>query len=179
MKKGYVILIIIIFTILSYIGIKIYKDKNKEDKKAFEYTKIQETISEEEKVGPNSRLVLKTYYTKCSHTKTEQQDIPKELINLTKNELQLQYKQWKIERFSKDEIILKKNLEEYCEEHYVLRNKDGYINVYSIDENGNEKKYLSTEISTLYLPETDQINLEKGIYIYGKEKLIEILQDFE
>lgn len=64
-------------------------------------------------------------------------------------------------------------------EHYVLKEVGKYVKVYSIDDNEKEELYLSTEISTEYLPETDKINLRKGIHVYSKKELNEILQDFE
>ena len=45
MKKIYVFIIVIIIIILLFIGIKEYKKRNEDGRKAFEYTKIQETVS--------------------------------------------------------------------------------------------------------------------------------------
>lgn len=64
-------------------------------------------------------------------------------------------------------------------EHYVLREVSEYIKVYSIDDDEKEELYLSTNISTEYLPETDKLSLKEGIHVYSKEELNEILQDFE
>lgn len=179
MKKIYYIsILIILFLISLYVGMKIYKIHYKNEK-IEEYIDIEEVDSEEEKIKPSARLLKKINYTKCSHTRTEENEVPKELVNLTKEELQEKYREWNIEKFSSDEIVLIKNSEGFCGEHYILRNNNGYVTVYMIDEEDREKIYLSTDIAVVYLPETDQINLKSGIYIYGKEKLIELLQDFE
>lgn len=171
MKKRLIIISIIFFTIIILMGfIDFTKDREE---------MLKEIDSQEEKIGPNARVIFKTYYTKCSHTKKREQENIKELVNLTKEELQEKFPEWKIEKFTKDEISLIKNEDDFCGEHYVLRNNNDYITVYSIDEAGNEEIYLLTEIFVLYLPETDQINLKSGIYVYSKEKLTEILQDFE
>lgn len=69
--------------------------------------------------------------------------------------------------------------DEVNKEHYVLKEVGKYVKVYSIDDNEKEELYLSTEISTEYLPETDKISLRKGIHVYSKKELNEILQDFE
>lgn len=183
MKKisFYIICGVIIFMISFYIGMKMFSiDKNEDISEELpRETQIQTISSEEEKIGPNATLTLKIYYTKCSHTKEEKNYISEDLVNLTEEELQKEYSEWKIEKFSKNEIILTKNSDEYCDEHYVLRNTNGYITVYSIDEGNREEIYLSTDIAVEYLPEIDKNNLKTGIYIYSKEKLIEILQDFE
>ena len=64
-------------------------------------------------------------------------------------------------------------------EHYVLREVGKCVKVYSIDDDEKEELYLSTDISTEYLPETDKLSLKKGIHVYSKNELNEILQDFE
>lgn len=69
--------------------------------------------------------------------------------------------------------------DEIKSEHYVLKAVNKYIKVYSIGKDEKEELYLSTDISTEYLPETDKISLREGIHVYSKEELNEILQDFE
>lgn len=69
--------------------------------------------------------------------------------------------------------------DETNKEHYVLRSVDGYINVYSIDDDEKEEIYISTDIPIEYLPDTDKICLKEGIHVYSREELNEILQDFE
>ena len=53
---------------------------------------------------------------------------------------------------------------------------EDFLKYFSVNK---EQIYLSTDIAVEYLPETDKENLNTGIYIYGSEKLTEILQDFE
>lgn len=69
--------------------------------------------------------------------------------------------------------------EETNKEHYVLREVEKQIKVYSIDDNEKEELYMNTNIATEYLPETDKAGLEQGIHVYSKGELNEILQDFE
>lgn len=64
-------------------------------------------------------------------------------------------------------------------EHYVLKEVNKYVKVYSVDDNEKQELYLSTDIATEYLPEADKISLKKGIHVYSKKELNEILQDFE
>lgn len=69
--------------------------------------------------------------------------------------------------------------EEINKEHYVLRDVGKLVKVYSIDNNEKEELYMTTNIATEYLPETDKASLEEGIHVYSKGELNEILQDFE
>ncbi len=69
--------------------------------------------------------------------------------------------------------------EKIKKEHYVLREVGKYIKVYSIDDTEKEELYMTTNITTQYLPETDKLSLKEGIHVYSKSELNEILQDFE
>lgn len=182
MKKLFIIIIslILAFVISFYIGIAVSEYNSSEELSEVEEKEEVETAnSDEEKISPNAMLILKKYYNECSHTKEETDTIPDELVNMSQKELEEKYKGWKIEKFSKDEVILIKNESGICKEHYELKEKDGYIVVYNLDEKGQESLYMTTNIPVEYLPETDKHALQKGIYVYGNQELNEMLQDFE
>lgn len=135
--------------------------------------------SAEEKVSPNADLVIKKYYKKCDHTTKEYVELPKEMINLTQEELEKQYKEFEVESFSSNEVVLIKEEEGYCNEHYLVRTENGRLVIYQINEAGDQKLYERTEISTEYLPQVDMSELEQGIKVYGKEELNSLLENFE
>lgn len=62
---------------------------------------------------------------------------------------------------------------------YILRENDGFINVYYINEKGEEILYRVTDISTKYLGEEDVKELQEGINIVGIQELNQLLEDFE
>lgn len=62
---------------------------------------------------------------------------------------------------------------------YILREKDGFINVYYINESGEEILYRVTDISVKFLGEDDIKELKQGIEVIGTQKLNEMLEDFE
>lgn len=183
MKK----ILIIIFSIASmfavsfYIGMKINWSNNSNEQEIADVgeEKSETTSSEDEKISPNATLTLKIYYSKCSHTKEETETIPDEIVNMNKKEIEEKYQDWKVEKFSKDEVVLIKNEDKECGEHYILREENGYISVYSVNESQEENLYMTTNIPVEYLPQTDKHALSKGLYVYGEEELNQILQDFE
>ena len=63
--------------------------------------------------------------------------------------------------------------------HYILREKDGFINVYYTNENEEEILYKVTDISTSYLGEEDIKELKEGIEVVGLQNLNQLLEDFE
>lgn len=147
-----------------------------------EYQEVQEEIatnSQEEKISPNCLLILKKYYDECNHTINEYVDVPQDLVNGTEEDLKKEYPYWQIEKYSSNEIILYKEFNSNCGQHFVLREDEGKITVYKINENDEEEIYEKTEISVEYLSETDKSKISEGIKVNGIEELNQLLEDFE
>ena len=135
--------------------------------------------TEERKVSPNAMLVIKKYYKGCEHTTKEYTDVPKELVNLNEQEVLEYYKEWELKGFSNNEIVIYREEEGQCNEHYVLKELNGNIGIYVVDEKGIEKLKEETKISVEYLHETDKEKLIAGIQVIGNEELNAIIEDFE
>ena len=138
-----------------------------------------ETNSQEEKISPNCLLILKKYFEECNHTIKEYLDVPQELVNGTEEDLKKEYPYWQIEKYSSNEIILYKEFNSNCGQHFVLKEDEGKITVYKINENNEEEVYEKTEISVEYLSETDKNKIREGIKVNGIEELNQLLEDFE
>ena len=198
MNNKTIIIIIAILLIIStiYIVYAIFNDEDSyenddvntqiseviEDECTEEYLEqedAEKVSSSEEKVSANAILILKKYYTKCEHTLNEYVELPKELVNMTEEEVKEQYSDWELIGFTPEQIILYKEFDDVCGEHFKLRVEDGKISVYIVNSDGTESLYEKTDISSEYLTETDLINMENGLEIYGKEELNKIIEDFE
>lgn len=139
---------------------------------------VIETLAVEEKVSPNATFSLKKYYNDCGHFKVNYSELPKEMINLSKDEVEKLYPDWNLEKFSSNEIVLSKEYDEKCDEHFILKLVDDNIEVYK-DLNSGEELYKSTNISKDYLTSMDIEKLEEGIYVYGICNLNSAIEDFE
>ena len=201
MKKIYIISIIIIsiFIISVVITLNFTKSENEnnkqeeikntqiseiiEDECTEEYIQEKEltpVVSEPEKISINAQLILKKYFSQCDHTINKYTEMPEECINMTKEELQEQYPDWKVIGFEPNKVTLYKEFDDTCGEHFKLKIEDGKINIYLINKDGTESLYEKTNISSEYLTETDLINInEEGLEIYGKEELNKTIEDFE
>ena len=98
---------------------------------------------------------------------------------MTEEELKDRFSDWEIQKFTPTEIVLYKEVDEFCNEHYLLKEEDGYITIYKLDENENETLYETTEIPTEYLPEEDLEKIQNGMKIYTEKELNKTLEDFE
>lgn len=161
---------------------KTYISETIEDECTEEYIESQNATtvsSTEEKVSANAILILKKYFTKCEHTINEYVELPQEMVNMTEEEVKEQYPDWEVIGFASDKITLYKEIDDECGEHFKLRVEDGKVVVYIVNKDGTESVYEKTNISSEYLTETDLINMQDGLEIYGKEELNKIIEDFE
>lgn len=154
-----------------------------EDECTEEYKEEQENsttvTSTEEKISANSQLILKKYYAKCEHTINEYVEMPEELVNMTEEELKLEYSDWEVIGFEPNKVTLYKEFDDVCGEHFKLRIEEEKIVIYLVNQDGTESLYEKTDISSEYLTETDLINMQDGLEIFGKEELNKIIEDFE
>ena len=139
---------------------------------------LEEVLSNEERISPYAKMIIEKKFSKCGHTTYKTLDVPKELINLTKEELAKKYSGWDVKEFSSEEFTLYRLIEANCEDHYVLREQDGYIAVYNELTEEISNLVEKTEIDVNLLREEDRFDLAEGIRIYGKEELTSLMEDF-
>lgn len=140
---------------------------------------ILETSFEDDVIQIDTKLILKKYYLDCNHTISKEVELPKELINMTEEQIKNEYPDWNIEEFDDDEVILYKKIYGLCNEHFIIESGKEFIEVYSLDEDYNKDLYETTNISIEYLAEEDLQKLEEGIYVYGTQELNSTLESFE
>ena len=183
------IILLIITTAVVYENIKydkIAKEENKiTDECVYEYKNEEDKINEieaseiETKISPNAKLIIKKYYKECGHTAEEIKTVTNDMVNKNKEEMEKLYPDYNIEKFLNNEIILKKEEEGQCNEHYIIKDENSNIIIYRVLNDGAEEVYQNTGISTEYSPETDRINLKSGVKVFGIENLNSIIEDFE
>ena len=151
------------------------QENKKEESKPY----VVETIIEETKLSPYAKMVIEKKFTKCGHTTVDVTSIPKELINMTESEIIEKYSDWEIRSFTSNEVSLFREIDANCNDHFVLKEKDGYLAIYNCvtDDILNLKEV--TDIDVSMLPSGDSENLKDGIYVYGQDVLNSLIEDFE
>ena len=144
-----------------------------------QYKNATTVAATEEKLTANAILILKKYYQNCEHTINEYVELPQELVNMTEKEVQSEFADWEVIGFEKGKLTLYKEFNDVCGEHFKLKVEDGKVVIYIVNTDGSESLYEKTNISSEYLTETDLINIQEGLEIYGKEELNQLIEDFE
>ena len=138
-----------------------------------------ETSSNDEKLSYNASFAIKKNYLGCGHFNFKYSELPKELVNLSKSEIEKMYPDWKVENYSNNNIVLSQDVEGFCDEHYVLKIGEDNIEIFKQIDKNKTKYYKSTNISKDYLTTSDLKRLNDGIFIYGIKDLNSTLEDFE
>lgn len=194
--KKWILYIIISILLLISIGsiillITIYKDtKNTELDSIDKFAEVEKILIKNDtqivttsysstKISPNAVLNFNTYYKGCGHTVKEEKNAQEDVINKSEQEISDKYVDWDIKKFSENDVVLYKEVDGVCDDDYIIREKDGNIVIFKLDNEGREILYDTTSIEAQYLPETDFMQLKEGIKVNGLEKLNQIIEDFE
>lgn len=189
MRKWVIAVLIVIIFILSVMAgfiVRSFINFSKNDKEnnhivlaEEKVEKMIDTSSKEITVSPNAEVVLTENFKKCGHTKTKRESAPREIVNLNKEKVKEYYKDWNLDEFSANEIKLSRNNKGICDEHYVIRESNGYISISVKNDIGEYIFKGLTDIPVQYLTEDDIAKLEQGIEVVGRENLNKFLEDFE
>ena len=141
----------------------------------------EEAVSTELKVKPNIEFGIKEFFDECGHFKFEYTELPNELVNMTKQEIEEHYNgTYEVEQFDEKTLILTREINGICDNHYVIKlNENDLIDVYKVNTDTSYNLYQSTEISEEFLPASDVEKLKEGIMVYGIGKVNSILEDYE
>ncbi len=123
------------------------------------------------KISPYAKMVIKKKYKKCGHLDENIIDIPKEIINFTKDELQEKYTGWKIEEFSEDQVVLFREIDANCEDHFVIKENNGEVFVYKELTENKRNLIEKIDVNLQLLSDEDKASLNDGVRLYGKEAL--------
>ena len=146
---------------------------------SLEQDNIQANSQESVRLSPKCSVIYETKYEKCGHVSRQYKNITQDLVNKTERDINGLYPDWAVKEFDSNELVLLKSESGECGEHYILRDVDGKVVVNLLNENGEEKEFEKTDISIEYLTDTDKIDIEKGLKVYGKENLSQIIEDYE
>ena len=193
LKKIYILIFFIIIVFVSIISIGIgysMYNTNENEVQNIEYNQdINSDFFEAQqkpvdnitvaKITPSTKMTYEYFYKSDQITETVEDVPPYFLIDLTRNDLEDNFKEWQVKSFSEKEVVLQKVIEGGSTQHYIIGEYDGYIAVfYEKEINGTKLKEL-TDIPLESLTKEEQEQIKKGIKITGKEELMKFLESYD
>lgn len=146
------------------------------------------------KINANTKLLLRVYDKNSNDVKTEELELPQDVINLpfdaARDYISKQYKDYTIGEINENYILMYKNVTDSMSEgessqigksspYYLLKADGGTVNIYYFDENGKEKLVKQTNIVFDLLSESDQQLFKNGIKKATMDEVNQLLQDFD
>lgn len=130
------------------------------------------------RINEDTILVVRKYFKGCGHIIEEKSNIPKEFINMTKEDFKSLFNGWEINAFNSKYVVISRTFNGYCPNHFIISIKEGRVAIfYSQPVDGDTLK-LITPISIDSLPEKEVEDLKKGIIVNSFEDAIKIIEDF-
>ena len=161
------------------IVVKNVQSNQKNDNYLMENEEIKAVTAIETKISPYATLTIEKYFKNCKHTTTEVIEIPKELVNMTKKELQAKYEKWEIKKFEDRDVHLYREVDANCSSHFVVKEESGKVAVFAQITDNNMQLKETTNIDFETLREEDKILIKEGIELYGEAELSSFIEDFE
>lgn len=190
--KRLTILIIMALIFVASIGVGYFylntRDDQKKERKAMENSMLTNNTEneaiyteskDEEKISPNANVTEIVFYKDCGHKIVEHWRVNSSWVNFTRKELENVLIDEKVKNFSEMELVLYKEKEGICPEHFIIGESDGLINIYKINEEGETELYEVTNIYLEYLPDDEKKMIKERIEVIGKEELNAILENLE
>lgn len=140
---------------------------------------VKAVTAVETKISPYGTLTIEKFFKTCAHTTLETVEIPKELVNMTKEELQAKYEKWYIKKFTDKEVHLYREVEANCSSHFVVKEDAGKVAVFAQIDSKNMQFKQSTNIDFETLRDEDKELIKEGVELYGEEELSSFIEDFE
>lgn len=140
---------------------------------------VKAVAAVETKISPYATLTIEKFFKTCAHTTLETVEIPKELVNMTKEELQAKYEKWYIKKFSDKEVHLYREVDANCSSHFVVKEDAGKVAVFAQIDSKSMQFKKSTNIDFDTLRDEDKELIKEGVELYGEEELSSFIEDFE
>ena len=123
-------------------------------------------------------MVIKKNFKLCGHTTENKMNIPIEMVNYTKSDVEKKYTGWNIEKFTQEEVVLSKEIEANCDSHYVLKIEEEKLKIYNQITKDKCNYIDEINIQLELLPSLELAELEHGIEVYGEEELNNLVENY-
>ena len=132
------------------------------------------------KVSINTEIIEQIHYKECDHIiETTVKNIDK-YINMDSEDIEKRFPEMEIKEFTSEKLVLYQEEKDCCNEHFLIKDVDGFVTIYTLNSMDNVLEILdTTEIETAYLTDEDRNNLKNGIKVYTKQNLNKVIEDFE
>lgn len=135
-----------------------------------------EVIQQNNILAQDAVVMLEYMHSKCKHT-VRQMKTGNQISGLTKQELEVMFPGMQVTEFSRNGATLKKSVDQYCPNHYILKKEGEEINIYRPEAGRTELK-LEKSISGIVIID-DSLGLEEGLVFDNLNDIEEFLEEID
>ncbi|NLJ41216.1 MAG: hypothetical protein GX352_06380 [Clostridiales bacterium] len=187
----FVITLIVIMILSGYtVGRFVGKNNIKDNAGNLGYRTISAEDSADREVGgrdipfititPDTRLIFEKEYLRCGDSRVEERRAEPYEIGLSRQEMTLRFPEWYIKEYSMEKVVLVKEIDDYCSNHFILKERDGRVVVYMPSEYEDEYRSITeTGIIIGVLPSDMQEDIHKGLVLDSLEDIETFIENFD
>lgn len=126
-------------------------------------------------------VIYEDYYTICGETVTTGKTVKNTTIDeLKKSEIsKIENDKYKIVEEDKDRLVFRKEIAEYCPNHFKVYLENDVVIIYSMVDDNTNRMYNKLEITKDLIREELIAELEKGIRVDSLSDLNLLIEDLE
>jgi len=175
---GFILMLSFTFTFLVFHGHGLKKERYL-TKSDVQEVKDKKEESNGNVIGENTEIITRVIYEQTGQQEVTKIKPTKDMIGLTKKDLEQVYNGWNIDEFSPSKVQLTLRVKRQAEVNipkYYLGIKDGYVAVFKDPPGPKARLKQMSKIPIKSLPEQEVKDLERGIQVKSEEELLEILE---
>jgi len=131
-------------------------------------------------ISPSTEIVLNRFYLRCRDRIVERRKPYREELGLKKEDIQAFFVNWTVEEFNEEQLVLNREINNYCSEHYILKELEGLVSIY-VPEKEDEGLELveQTSIKVQSLPLDLQHEINNGIVVESLEQVEYLIESWQ
>ncbi len=130
-------------------------------------------------ITPNTVLEFEVNFELCGHSKIKKSaSASDDEINLSEEQMRVKYQDWQIVNFEPEKVVLRKTVNAYCPDHFIIGVKGEGIAVYKYNIDGQKVLLDETDIQISTLTPEDQEIVKGGIVADTEDELQGVLEGF-
>ncbi len=126
----------------------------------------------------NTNVIFEREFLQCGHKSVESYKGYQDMIGKTEIEIARKYKEWILKKFDENEVILFREVDDKCLEHYIVKEYNGQIGVFYQNKGVEHNMKQIVPINVSRLRAQDRKKLSDGIFIESDKELAQLLEDF-
>jgi len=125
-------------------------------------------------------LSFRQFFLKCQHLIEESKVISNSEVGMNQEQLASLYPDWTLKQFEKSRVVFEKQTDNYCPNHFIIFDENGYLAVYKTSfDDGELHLHELTDIRSDMLDEHFRNLIKQGKAVETLEEIDYIIENWD